>query len=148
MCCILFVLWLKTKAYTRLADHKRKVGRNHKLNPGQRPTKVIGFFHPNCDHGAGGEKVLWQAVSALQKYVEVTTNKFNIQVLIYSGSKMKVEDIVQKKVKERFGIELTEVGLYFIQLDEGLTKKLDPSYHPYATLVFQAWAFIRCAFHS
>lgn len=21
--------------------------------------KVIGFFHPNCDAGAGGEKVLW-----------------------------------------------------------------------------------------
>ena len=25
-------------------------------------TKIIGFFHPNCDAGAGGEKVLWSAI--------------------------------------------------------------------------------------
>jgi len=27
--------------------------------------KVIAFFHPNCDAGAGGEKVLWQAIQAI-----------------------------------------------------------------------------------
>lgn len=25
-------------------------------------VKILGFFHPNCDAGAGGEKVLWSAV--------------------------------------------------------------------------------------
>lgn len=75
---ILIVMWLKTRAYKTLGEHKRKVGRNHKLNPGTRPTKVIGFFHPNCADGAGGEKVLWQAVRALQNYVEVKENKYNI----------------------------------------------------------------------
>ena len=28
-------------------------------------TKILGFFHPNCDAGAGGEKVLWSAVAAV-----------------------------------------------------------------------------------
>lgn len=94
MCSVLIIMCLKTKAYQVLAEHKRKVGRNHKLNPGQRPTKVVGFFHPNCDDGAGGEKVLWQAVKALQNYNEDKQNKFNIQVLIYSNSKLTADEII------------------------------------------------------
>ena len=47
MSVLLAVMCVKTQSYKILAEHKRKVGRNHKLNPGQRPTKVIGFFHPN-----------------------------------------------------------------------------------------------------
>jgi alpha-1,2-mannosyltransferase len=30
-------------------------------------SKILGFFHPNCDAGAGGEKVLWSAVAAVQR---------------------------------------------------------------------------------
>ena len=47
MICVLCGMCVKTKAYKALAEHKRAVGRNHKLNPGQRPTKLVGFFHPN-----------------------------------------------------------------------------------------------------
>ena len=47
MVFILAVMCIRTRALSTLADHKTKVGRNHKLNPGQRPTKVVGFFHPN-----------------------------------------------------------------------------------------------------
>lgn len=61
---------------------------------------------------------------------------------------MKPEEIVQKKVMERFGINITEVGLYFINLDEGLSKRLAPDYYPRLTLFWQALAFIRCAYHS
>jgi len=71
-----------------LANYKRKIGRNHKLNPGQQPTKIIGFFHTNCDHGAGGEKVLWQAIKAMQTYSDDNMTRFNIMVVIYSSSKL------------------------------------------------------------
>lgn len=27
----------------------------------------VGFFHPYCNAGGGGEKVLWVAIQALQK---------------------------------------------------------------------------------
>lgn len=27
---------------------------------------VVGFFHPYCNSGGGGERVLWAAVSAIQ----------------------------------------------------------------------------------
>jgi alpha-1,2-mannosyltransferase len=32
----------------------------------QRPV-VVGFFHPYCNAGGGGERVLWVAIRALQK---------------------------------------------------------------------------------
>ena len=28
---------------------------------------VVGFFHPYCNAGGGGERVLWVAIRALQK---------------------------------------------------------------------------------
>jgi len=39
--------------------HLRKV-----IN-GQKPL-LVGFFHPYCNAGGGGERVLWMAVQALQ----------------------------------------------------------------------------------
>lgn len=29
-------------------------------------VKVVGFFHPYCDAGGGGERVLWCAIKAVQ----------------------------------------------------------------------------------
>ena len=49
--------------YLRL--QKRQKLTSYKSKIGQPDCKVIGFFHPNCDAGAGGEKVLWSAVAAL-----------------------------------------------------------------------------------
>ena len=34
-------------------------------NDGKAPV-VIGFFHPYCNAGGGGERVLWTAIRALQ----------------------------------------------------------------------------------
>lgn len=30
-------------------------------------TKSVGFFHPYCNAGGGGERVLWRAVEAYQE---------------------------------------------------------------------------------
>ena len=61
ICLISFV---RIKHYLALNGVKLKVSRK-KVNKDLNRIKVIGFFHPNCDAGAGGEKVLWQAVKAL-----------------------------------------------------------------------------------
>jgi len=50
--------WLRRRASGQL-PHLRKV-----VN-GQQPV-LIGFFHPYCNAGGGGERVLWIAVQALQ----------------------------------------------------------------------------------
>ena len=59
------VLKIRSMSYELLAEYKKKFKKNYKLNPKLLQTKIIGFFHPSCDAGAGGEKVLWQAVSAI-----------------------------------------------------------------------------------
>jgi hypothetical protein len=37
-----------------------------KVRRGQSPHRVVGFFHPFCNSGGGGERVLWLAIRALQ----------------------------------------------------------------------------------
>lgn len=75
-------------------------------------------------------------------------NRFNIQILIYSNSKLSADEIITKKVRERFGTNVTSVGLYFINLDEKLANGLDPKNSPSLTLVWQALASIRVCIHS
>lgn len=87
-------------------------------------------------------------MKALQNYVEVKENRYNIQILIYSNSNLSAEEIITKKVKERFGTNVTSVGLYFIKLDEKLANGLNPENHPTLTLVWQTLASIRVAIHS
>ena len=60
--------------------------------------RVIGFFHPFCDAMGGGEKVLFQALKAIQ----AEQNFDNDTILIYSGAKMEPENLCQA-VKEKFG---------------------------------------------
>ena len=57
---ILFVL---SVAFHRLsfALHKKKLRQDYLNNS----PLVIGFYHPFCDAGAGGEKVLFSAIRAL-----------------------------------------------------------------------------------
>mmetsp|Transcript_18405 Transcript_18405/g.31475 ORF Transcript_18405/g.31475 Transcript_18405/m.31475 type:complete len:118 (+) Transcript_18405:3-356(+) len=70
----------------------------------EKDALIIGFFHPNCDAGAGGEKVLWQAVQALQSKANLANLGRKVHILIYSGSQMADEDILDQKVRDRFGI--------------------------------------------
>jgi alpha-1,2-mannosyltransferase len=58
--------------------------------------KIIGFFHPSCDAGAGGEKVLWQAIKCL---TEAEFKGQEIKVVIYSLSKMNLDEIIKQKVE-------------------------------------------------
>lgn len=43
---------------------------------------VIAFFHPAADACGGGEKVLFQAISALQRASNLKTSS----IIVYSGS--------------------------------------------------------------
>jgi len=57
----LLCFWIRHRATGQL-PHLRRVGDGQKPKP-----LVIGFFHPYCNAGGGGERVLWIAVQALQK---------------------------------------------------------------------------------
>lgn len=62
ICVFVFIIAI-TQLYSFLM--LRNVKSKLPTSEGGGVKKVIGFFHPNCDAGAGGEKVLWQAIQAL-----------------------------------------------------------------------------------
>ena len=71
---------------------------------------VVGFFHPYCNAGGGGERVLWHAVDALQKRYEF------VEVLVYTGDVGASAEDILSGVEERFGIRLvSQVHFVFLR---------------------------------
>lgn len=112
-----------------------------------RSPVVVGFFHPYCNAGGGGERVLWQSICALQ-----SRYKF-IRCVVYTGdsSCSKPRDILAK-VKQRFGIQL-EDDVKFVYLKR--RAWVEAKRWPRLTLIGQSLgsiilgleAFIQCLPH-
>ncbi|CAG0881548.1 unnamed protein product [Darwinula stevensoni] len=71
--------------------------------------KTVGFFHPYCNAGGGGEKVMWCAINALQKKYP------KWEFVIYTGDVESPPNLILKNAKERFNISL-ERGVTFVYL--------------------------------
>ncbi len=56
------------------------IGTNEFLDKLERPL-LIGFFHPYCNAGGGGERVLWTAIRAIQSQY----NPEKVRIYIYTG---------------------------------------------------------------
>jgi len=74
LCCLIItvVLVLIIKVWFSLF-HKKSAGSD---DDGQ---LRVGFFHPYCDAGGGGERVLWTGVRALRKRFPAA------KLIIYTG---------------------------------------------------------------
>ena len=59
----------------------------------------IAFFHPYCDSGGGGERVLWCGINALKR--RFPSAKF----IVYTGDTHVMRDQIIDKVKQRFQIK-------------------------------------------
>ena len=95
---------------------------------------IIAFFHPTADTLGGGEKVLFQAIKALQNSL---TFPNEVSIVVYSGStKSKLEII--RLVKNRFNIDVDALQVNFVKLYTH--KKMEPQNYPRFTLVFQSIA--------
>jgi hypothetical protein len=55
--------------------------------------QVVGFFHPFCNSGGGGERVLWLCITALQALHPRTRP---LRCLIYTGDNVKPAQILDK----------------------------------------------------
>ncbi len=93
------------------------------------PPVVVGFFHPYCNAGGGGERVLWQSIRALQ------TRYSFIQCVVYTGDRVDKDGILAK-VKKRFGIDLTRTGVEFVFLKTRGCVEADK--YPRFTLLLQS----------
>jgi alpha-1,2-mannosyltransferase len=65
-----------------------------------RKSNTVGIFHPYCDAGGGGERVLFSIVNAiLQKYPR-------LNIVIFTGDDSSGQEILNRCL-ERFGEGIT-----------------------------------------
>ncbi|KAJ3485386.1 hypothetical protein NLI96_g5000 [Meripilus lineatus] len=78
-------------------------------------TQIVGFFHPYCDAGGGGERVLWTAIALLQR-TQPDVARFAIQLspstlhFVMLNSRYLVED----STWPRFTILGQSIGSVFL----------------------------------
>jgi alpha-1,2-mannosyltransferase len=72
-----------------------------------RPTArtTVGFFHPYCAAGGGGERVLWCAVAALARAARLAGAR--VDVVVFTGDAASARDIVCA-ASNLFGVKLPE----------------------------------------
>uniref|UniRef100_A0A8C6XJQ7 GDP-Man:Man(3)GlcNAc(2)-PP-Dol alpha-1,2-mannosyltransferase n=1 Tax=Naja naja TaxID=35670 RepID=A0A8C6XJQ7_NAJNA len=99
-------------------------------NDGKRPL-VVAFFHPYCNAGGGGERVLWCALRALQKKYK------NASYIVYTGDTdaEAVPSTILEGAYRRFKIEL-EQPVTFVFLKKRYL--VEASRYRYFTLLGQS----------
>ena len=94
---------------------------------------VVGFFHPYCHAGGGGERVLWQAIKALQDRYSF------VRCVIYTGLGDKKDNSssqILNKVRDQFGIALRTDEVMFVRLYR--LKWVEPGTWPRFTILGQS----------
>lgn len=92
---------------------------------------TVGFLHPYCSSGGGGERVLWNSIQALQKRYSF------ILCVIYTADPVEKRDNVINGVKRIFNIDLPR-PVEFIHLSS--TDTLNLKMWPLSTLLGQSIA--------
>ncbi|ODM88813.1 GDP-Man:Man(3)GlcNAc(2)-PP-Dol alpha-1,2-mannosyltransferase [Orchesella cincta] len=104
---LLFVAFLnslfggKNKTVRETADGKRK--------------RTIAFFHPYCNAGGGGERVLWAALRALQQSPNKSSSAPD-HFVIYSGDVGATPSEILAKARNNFNIVISPTNVEFIFL--------------------------------
>lgn len=98
----------------------------------RRKSKTVAFFHPYCNAGGGGERVLWAAIRTMQK-------KFpDLKYYVYSGDTDATKEQILLKARQRFGIELDPTNVHFVYLQ--FRSLVEARHYPRFTMLFQALA--------
>ncbi|KAF9516363.1 glycosyltransferase family 4 protein [Hydnum rufescens UP504] len=71
---------------------------------------IAGFFHPYCNAGGGGERVLWAAVAYLQR------TEPDLVCVVYTGDTEASKGDIISNVQAKFGIKLAPDSLVFAYL--------------------------------
>lgn len=109
----------KASSSTSLEEEWEKVSKTPPVpSPQHRKTQeanlsyegVIGFFHPFCNAGGGGERVLFAAVLATQQRFP------NALCLIYTGDHEATKGQILTNVRNRFNIHLNPARVAFLYL--------------------------------
>ncbi|MFH4982238.1 hypothetical protein AB6A40_008947 [Gnathostoma spinigerum] len=102
----------------------------------RKENNVVAFFHPYCNAGGGGERVLWSAINAMHE--SDTARKYFRRYIVFTGDRDVRPSAFFKKAKERFNIDLDASIVEFIYLKS--RPLLEARYYPRFTLAFQTLA--------
>ncbi len=100
---------------------------------------VVAFFHPYCNAGGGGERVLWCGIRALQQRYEF------VECVVYTGDTEATSEDIVKRAKERFNIELKK-PVQFIYLSK--RRWVEAGQWPHFTLLGQSIGSIFLGFEA
>ncbi|GAA5883282.1 hypothetical protein JCM3774_001749 [Rhodotorula dairenensis] len=121
LCCALGALTFAVLAAVALCygiAARRRSHRNNLLARSGYPdtAHIVAFFHPYCNAGGGGERVLWTALACLQR--ECAPEKDTLFV-VYTGDvglgKASAEQVLAK-AEARFGIKIDSSTIAFVPL--------------------------------
>ena len=82
-------------------------------NGGRAPESwggIVGFLHPFCNAGGGGERVLWAAIKATQRRWP------NAVCAVYTGDYDATKSTILERVENRFNIRLHPPRVVFLYL--------------------------------
>ncbi|CAG8978646.1 hypothetical protein HYALB_00009462 [Hymenoscyphus albidus] len=91
---------------------------------------IVGFFHPFCNAGGGGERVLWAAIRATQQRWP------KAKCIVYTGDHEVAKEEILDRVKTGFDIQLHSPTILFLYLTT--RDWVLPSSWPVATLAGQS----------
>jgi alpha-1,2-mannosyltransferase len=77
--------------------------RRDRLSADEKPRVVLGFFHPYCDAGGGGERVLWTAVA---ESVRSAASNVAVRCVVYTGDVSADPRRIADNALRRFGIDV------------------------------------------
>lgn len=127
-------LWLLLQIYgwrlRSVNEAKRAEILEHLGHNREEKKRLVGFFHPYCNAGGGGERVLWTAIAAMQR------TDPDVVSVVYSGDNDVRKENIIDKVKARFDIALDPTLLHFVFLDT--RYYVEDSTWPRFTLVGQS----------
>ncbi|KAL2808718.1 hypothetical protein BJX63DRAFT_20744 [Aspergillus granulosus] len=101
---------------------------------------IICFFHPFCNAGGGGERVLWEAVRATQKRWPKAV------CAIYTGDVDATKTAMLERVQNRFNIQLHAPTVELLYLST--RKYVQSSMYPYMTLLGQSLGSLIVAYDA
>jgi len=92
---------------------------------------VLGIFHPYCNDGGGGERVLWCLIKAVHN---LQSKGSQLELVVYTGDRVPASDIL-KNVEERFGITFTS-SIRFVRLQS--RTFVEKKWYPRFTMIGQS----------
>ena len=109
-------------------------------SPSSPAPLVVGFFHPFCNSGGGGERVLWRCIHALQSLSP------SIRCVVYTGDVDATPQQIQQRAIERFNLPPFSRPITFIYLTN--RRLLSPHLYPHLTILVQSLASLPVAFSA